>query len=167
MYSRDMAVTYQNCFTIIGINNTVIWINLKWIVRILDFSTYKKFVYMFMYFREDIYCWEDAACLDANKFYNILTVEKPTMPWQTGWQMRGPWPVQTSSLCWSATRRIWNRRGRSPSWRPADSPRKTVCVTFTTPTPSHTQTWFLSNKVISTGNLAYMKVLGTWMFSSS
>lgn len=48
---------------------------------ILDFSTYKKFVYKYMYFLGRCIVGEAAACLkDANKFRNILTVERPTMP---------------------------------------------------------------------------------------
>lgn len=84
---------YDNCVF------TVIWIYLK-LLWYLILVLIKKFVYKYMYFWGRCIVGEAAACLkDANKFWNILTVERPTMPWQTGWQMRGPWPVQTSSSC--------------------------------------------------------------------
>lgn len=78
---------------------TVIWIYLK-LLWYLILVLIKKFVYKYMYFWGRCIVGEAAACLkDANKFWNILTVERPTMPWQTGWQTRGPWPVQISSSC--------------------------------------------------------------------
>lgn len=85
---------YDNCvFTVIWIYLKLLWYLILVLMKSLCTST--------CIFWEDVLLVKlQHACLkDANKFWNILTVERPTMPWQTGWQMRGPWPVQTSSSC--------------------------------------------------------------------
>lgn len=50
-------------------------------IHVLDFSTYKKVCLQVHVFLGRCIVGEAAACLkDANKFWNILTVERPTMP---------------------------------------------------------------------------------------